>query len=64
MNDNIMYRAPENETRGTRWVWTKHIWLDKRIFQLKAGWTQLTADCIKSHQIGQTVLKIGQNLAQ
>ena len=67
----VIGRAPENETRGTQWVRTKHIWSDKRKFQLTANWTQLTA--VKTNpqqvgqaiqQMGQTFLKIGQNIAQ
>ena len=37
-----MGRAPENGTRGTRWVRTQQILLDKRKFQLTADLTQLT----------------------
>ena len=37
-------RGPENGTRGTLWVRTKHIWSDKRKSKLMADWTQLTAD--------------------
>ena len=67
----VIGRAPENETCGTQWVRTKHIWSDKRKFQLMANWTQLTA--VKTNpqqvgqaiqQMGQTFLKIGQNIAQ
>ena len=36
-------RAPENGTRETRWIRTKHIWSEKRKSQLMADWTQLTA---------------------
>ena len=66
-----MTRAPENGTRGTRWVRTKFIWSDKRKSQLMVDWTQLTADWTNSQEIGQTfqqmgqtILKMGQNIAK
>ena len=49
---------------GTRWVRTKHIWSDKRKSQLMADWTNSQQIRQPVQQMGQTVLKIGQNIAQ
>ena len=54
-------RAPENGTRGTRWIRTKHIWSEKRKSQLMAGWTQLTADWTNCPADGTNCL---ENIAQ
>ena len=56
----LVSMAPENGTRGTRWVPTKHICSDNRKLQLTEDWTQLTADWTNSQQFGQTVQQIGQ----
>ena len=65
-------RAAENWTRGTRWVWTKHIWSDKRKvqfmflfilvkFSLKSKGLQIHIEYI-IQQFRQTVQKMGQTV--
>ena len=70
-------RTGGNWTHGSRWVCTKHIWSEKRKFQLPAFFLLSKTKGLQIHmghiikkirhtvkQMGQIVLKIGQNIAQ
>ena len=58
-----IFRAPENGTRGTRRVWTKQIWSEKRKFQLTADWTNCLEDRTKHNTINYIMMGNLSNIA-